>query len=417
MNQNYYFKNINILKNSSTEVFKDSVVIINNEIIAFGENASKIAKKENISSTESKNKLLAPLLVDIHSTLEDPISGFKDDLIRLKKRAKRSGYGVIALLPDSNYCRDKPEKIPSQVNKINDIQIFFWGSFTFNDEGLFLSQHDELLKSGSIGLSSSYFDDLSIMYKGMKIDSCNSYPLLISSKKNNNNNKVFAFEDIQALQAGFHTYEQFQNKIDLDMLMHLQELFKEKRIIIKNIFDPESCQKLKESNSSISATINWWNLIADTNNLKINDIGWKIDPPLNNNQDRNLLIRALEENLIDAIAVNSIPLSDEDIYQPINERKSGISSFELVLPLLWEEFITKRAWKICKLWKHLSFLPSQLIGIQEEELNIGNKRWLIFDPDKTWINSQIYLGYDSPSNIPKKNELIKGCITAYGLAD
>ena len=131
--------------------------------------------------------------------------------------------------------------------------------------------------------------------------------------------------------------------------------------------------------------------------------------------NRELLIKGLEKDLIHAIAVNSIALNDEDTFVPINDRSLGISSFELVLPLLWEEFVNKRSWQISKLWKYLSFSPSDLLGITQEKLFIGSKRWLIFDPDIKWINNQINLGYDSPSNFPKKIELIKGKVIHVGL--
>jgi dihydroorotase len=113
--------------------------------------------------------------------------------------------------------------------------------------------------------------------------------------------------------------------------------------------------------------------------------------------------------------VNSKALSDEDTFIPINDRPAGISSFELVLPLLWKEFVVKRDWPIPMLWKYLSFNPSNLLGIMQEKLSIGSKRWLIFDPDTKWINNQINLGYDSPSNFPKKNKLIKGKVIHVGL--
>ena len=57
-----------------------------------------------------------------------------------------------------------------------------------------------------------------------------------------------------------------------------------------------------------------------------------------------------------------------DTFIPINDRSVGISSFELVLPLLWEELINKRSWSISKLWKYLSFNPSNLLGINSREI-------------------------------------------------
>ena len=163
--------------------------------------------------------------------------------------------------------------------------------------------------------------------------------------------------------------------------------------------DSNSLKEIEKQTIPISTTISWWSLIADTNNLELNDLGWKVDPPLGTQENREFLIQGLENDLIQVIAVNSRALNDEDTFLPINDRPVGISSFELVLPLLWEEFIRKRDWPIPKLWKYLSFNPSNLLGIMQEQLSIGSKRWLIFDPDAKWLNNQINfcLLYTSPS--------------------
>ena len=118
------------------EVTKDNLLIIDSKIEAFGDEAKKEAFKKNIVITKSGNKLVAPLLVDSHSFLEDPLTGFNDNLENLKLRAKKSGFGVIAFLPNSENWRDKPEKIPFQKNNDFDLNIYFWGSFSLKDEGI-----------------------------------------------------------------------------------------------------------------------------------------------------------------------------------------------------------------------------------------------------------------------------------------
>ena len=65
--------------------------------------------------------------------------------------------------------------------------------------------------------------------------------------------------------------------------------------------------------------------------------------------------------------------------------------------------------------KYLSFNPSNLLGISQEKLSLGSRRWLMFDPDTKWVNNQMNLGYDSPSNFPKKNQLITGKVINVGL--
>ncbi len=400
---------------SNAKVIKDNLLIIDGKIEAFGNKAKEEALKKNIKTSKSGNKILAPMLVDSHSFLKDPLTGVDDNLENLKFRAKKSGFGTIALLPNSSNWRDNPGKIPFQKNNDSDLNIYFWGSFTLEDEGKNLSPHDELLKSGSIGLSTSNFFDTSIIFKGLSLDPADSSPILFSLTKKDSLQKGVINKDIKSLQLGFYVIDNNNEVIEVKNILEIKNIFPDKNLVIKNISDSNSLKEIEKNTIPISTTISWWSLIADTNNLKLDDLGWKVDPPLGSQENREFLIKGLENDLIQAIAVNSNALNDENTFIPINDRPAGISSFELVLPLLWEEFIYKRDWPIPKLWKYLSFSPSNLLGIMQEKLSIGSKRWLIFDPDTKWLNNQINLGYDYPSNFPKKNEFIKGKVIHVGL--
>ena len=82
-----YYEKIDILKGSDQEIFRDSVLIIDGRIQAIGQEARDLALENKIETSNSGNKIIAPLLVDIHSKLDKPISGFEDNLICIKDRA------------------------------------------------------------------------------------------------------------------------------------------------------------------------------------------------------------------------------------------------------------------------------------------------------------------------------------------
>ncbi len=416
MKKDLFFKKLKILKGQNSTLINDSVIIIDGKIKAFGAEARKYASSKNIKESDPGKKILAPLLVDIHSTLKDPISGFEDNLIHLKFRAKRSGFGVIAIKPDSTDWRDKPEKIPFQQNKNDEVKIYFWGSLTIQNQGLKLSPNEELLKSGAIGLSTNLFDDPSIIFKALSLITKESYPLLITPKINSSNPKAFVNEDINSLQSGLYSINNFSDYLNLKKIFEINHHFPNKKIIIENICDTKTCEELKLNDNSIFGSISWWNLVADTGNLKIDDMGWKVYPPICDEGIRERLIGYIDKNIIQSIAVNSLALNDQETFKPINERNYGISSYELVLPLLWTELISKRNFNISKLWDFLSFKPSEILNLPLESLQEDSNRWLIFDPDYYWYNNQTNLGYESPSNFPKKDDLIKGKVIASGLA-
>ena len=54
------------------------------------------------------------------------------------------------------------------------------------------------------------------------------------------------------------------------------------------------------------------------------------------------------------------------------------------------------------LWKYLSFNPSNLLGINKEELSLGSKRWLMFDPDTVQDDAT----YDKPKTQPTGISLV-----------
>ena len=125
MGKTFFYKNINILNGPDDEVIKDSLLIIDGKIKAFGKDAEEKALNQDIEISKSGEKLIAPLLVDMHSTLKDPLTGLDDNLKSLKARAKKSGFGAVAILPNSTNWRDLPEKIPFQKNDFFDLNIFF----------------------------------------------------------------------------------------------------------------------------------------------------------------------------------------------------------------------------------------------------------------------------------------------------
>ena len=87
MGKSFFFENINILMGSNATVIKDNLLIIDGKIEAFGDKAKEEAIKKNIKISKSGNKILAPMLVDSHSFLKEPLIGFDDNLEKLKFRA------------------------------------------------------------------------------------------------------------------------------------------------------------------------------------------------------------------------------------------------------------------------------------------------------------------------------------------
>ena len=111
-----------------------------------------------------------------------------------------------------------------------------------------------------------------------------------------------------------------------------------------------------------------------------------------------------------------MPLDEEDMLLPADQRPPGLSGHHLVLPLLWEELIRQSDWSVAQLWQALSFGPSLLLNKPAERLSAGSDRWLIFDPDHQWTVDRQDPAAPLAANIPCQGRDIRGRVVASGVS-
>ena len=77
--------------------------------------------------------------------------------------------------------------------------------------------------------------------------------------------------------------------------------------------------------------------------------------------------------------------------------------------------LRKSGWEVEALWDKICFGPSQFLNQAEEELSIDSNRWLLFDPEKEWVQSNDEEHLPSATNQPIKDRKIFGKVVDCGL--
>ncbi len=416
MTSNYLFENIQILEGSKSNVRVESVLNKNGTITAFGKKALKNAEILGIKPQKAKNKLLAPCLVDPHSFLESPFCGKEENIYTLIQKASLAGYGQLGILPRGDLWRDQIELVLSLISIKSEVLLHFWGGFSIGGEGHSLSRHTDLLKYGAIGLADDDFlPPIKLLNQGFLLGEMKESPVLLAPRDKSLQAGGMSRQSVEALRAGW-AFDPIESEIiPLIQILELYKQYPEIRLILMNISTTEGVSILKDTYSKPMATVMWWHLVADNSKLSPCDIGWSIIPPLGSQEDRASLIQALEEDILTAISVHSTPLDDSETKRPANKRKKGISGYDLVLPMLWDQLIKKSGWQVETLWEKISFGPSKVLNQNEEKLCIGSNRWLLFDPEKEWIPSDEKKHLTTATNQPLKGKKIYGKVIDCGL--
>tara|TARA_Y100001968_G_scaffold56140_3_gene47325 strand:+ start:1236 stop:2492 length:1257 start_codon:yes stop_codon:yes gene_type:complete len=417
MSNTSLFDPIQILYDSTHLLTKDAVLIQNNEIKAFGDTARELGKENCISPEDASQKLLAPCLVDPHSTLLDPINGKNENLNSLIRNASNAGYGQLALLPDGHIWRDRPEVLLELSKHNSNVFIHALGSFSLKGEGKELSPHADLLDHGAIGIAeSNAIPPSELLRKALLLNEINTKPIFLAPRDPEIQSNGIVREGIETLRAGWVPDPVESETLPLSQLLELQRHYPKASLRLMNISTAAGVSMLENNPHSPMASVCWWNLIADSSTLLPTEIGWKVIPSLGTPDDRGKLIEGLRIKTITGVSVNSIALDDAEVKQPIDHRQPGISGHHLVLPLLWQELVVNAGWKVEQLWESISFGPSKMLQVPEESLKTGSKRWLIFDPNEKWIQTIDKTNSRTSFNQPFERKEICGKITSCGIS-
>ncbi len=416
MPSNYLFENIQILEGSSSYLKEGAVLISKGVIKAFGGKALKEGKRLGLQPQKAQHKLLAPCLVDPHSFLESPFNGKEENIETIITKAKFAGYGQLGILPRGKLWRDQIDLIfPLKALK-SEVILHLWGGFSIEGKGTSLSRHYDLLRNGAIGLADDDFmPPTELLSQGFLLGEMGKAPVLIAPRDKSLQAKGISRHSVETLRAGWAPDPVESEILPLSQILELNKQYPEIAIRLMNISTSKGVSMISKAKIKPMASVFWWHLVKDNSTLSPHDIGWSVIPSIGSPKDKDSLIKGLENNILKAISVHSTPLDDTETTKPATQRKKGISGFDLVLPLLWNELVKKSGWKVEKLWEKISFGPSHMLAQTEEHLQIGSNRWLLFDPTKEWTQPHFTIHTTKATNQPLQGQKILGKVLDCGL--
>ena len=416
MTSNYLFENIQLLEGPKSTLRKETVLIVKGKVKAFGKKALRDGVSLGIKPQKATNKLLAPCLVDPHSFLESPFDGKEENIYSLINKARFAGYGQVGILPRGNLWRDQVDLIIALKAIKSQVLLHFWGGFSIGGEGFSLSKHSSLLRNGAVGLADDDFTPpMQLLKQGFLLGEMNKSPILLAPRDKSLQAGGIARYSVDTLRAGWIPDPVESEILPLIQILELFKQYPDIALKLMNISTSAGVSILKNTLHKPMTTVFWWHVVSDNSKLSPHDNGWSVTPSIGSLQDRASLIQGLKENILTAISVHSTAIDDSETKQPVSKRKKGLSGFDLVLPLLWNELVKKSGWNVEELWEKISFGPSHILNQKKEKISLDSNRWLLFDPTKEWIQSNEEKYSTTATNQPIKEQKIQGKVIDCGL--
>jgi len=372
---------------------------------------------------DASGKYVMPGFIDLHVHLREPGLEYKETIATGAMAAAAGGFTSVCPMPNTKPSTDTPEKITALLEKAKQdakIHILPIGAISIGQEGKVLADIKGMAEAGAVAFSE---DGKSVMNsalyaEGLKLAAEAGVP-------------VFAHcEDIDLVRGGVMNAGKRAKELGLPGITNAVEDI----ITARDIFlARETGVQLHLCHCSTKDSVKMI-AMAKAEGLPVSgetgphyftmideeipeDWGnYKMNPPLRGKEDKEALIKALQDNVLEAIATDHAPHSKEEKEQSMLKSPFGIVGSETAYALTVTELVRKGKINMTQLVERMSASPAKILGINKGSLKVGMPADItIADTDTEWtIDPEKF--YSKGKNTPFAGKKVYGKVY-YTIAD
>jgi dihydroorotase len=359
-----------------------------------------------------QDQILAPGLVDLYSHSSEPGAEEQETLLSLLQSAQAGGFVQVGILPNTQ----PPIDNSATVSKIQALyqqaatqlvaapRLQLWGAVTKGVAGEQLADLHDLASSGVVGFADGRaLQNHQLLYRLLEYLQPDPLPLMLWPLDRQLAGSGVARQGAAALRLGLASSPASSESTAVATIVELVAAGGTP-VHLMRIATERSVQLIaaaKRQGLPITASTTWLHLLGDTETLAGYDPNWRLDPPLGNSSDRQALIQAIADGVLDAIAIDHQAHAYEDKKVAFGAAPVGAIGLELALPILWERLVRTGQLTALQLWSALSHQPAQCWRQPPPTALI------LFDPTATWVVNQASL-LSRSHNTPWLGQTITG---------
>jgi len=321
--------------------------------------------------------VIIPGFLDVHVHLREPGFSYKETIKDGTKACAHGGYTAVCPMPNLNPVPDTLETMKVQEDIIERdacIHVYPYASITKGEAGKELSDM-EALKPHAIAFSD---DGRGVQTEEMMLEAMKKAKelnaIIVAHCEVNELLKGGYIHDGEYAKAHGHRgicseseYAQIARDIELSRktgcAYHVCHISTKESV--------ELIRKAKKEGVNITCETAPHYLILDDSMLQ--EAGnWKMNPPIRSKEDKEALIKGIQDGTIDMIATDHAPHSEEEKSRGLEKSPFGITGIELAFPLLYTKLVKEGIISMEKLIDLLVINPRKRFNIPFDGFSIWN---------------------------------------------
>ena len=367
-----------------------SLLIENGVIQAVG--AAVDPSTKDIKSIDCGGKMLAPGIIDIGVKVCEPGERHKESFKSAGQAAAAGGVTTIVTRPDTLPAIDTPETLEFTRRRANEaapVNVLTMAALTKGREGREMTEIGFLLDAGAVGFTDcdrvitdtkvltralSYARSLGALVMGHPQDPGLSKGAAATSGK---------FASLRGLPAVSPMAERMAIDRDIAMIEMTGVRYHFDQITTARALP--ALRRAKNNGLDVTAGTSIHHLTLNEFDVADYRTFFKVKPPLRSEEDRQLIVEAVRDGLIDIICSMHTPQDEESKRLPFEEAASGAVGLETLLPAALRLFHSGDL-DLPTLFRALSLNPAKRLGLLAGRLSPGAPADLVlFDPGAPFV--------------------------------
>jgi dihydroorotase len=332
----------------------------------------------DIEVIDCAGAMLAPGLVDIRVKTGEPGAEPKETLKSAARAAAAGGITSIVVQPDTDPVVDEPAVVDFILRRARDIglvHVYPAGAATKGLDGKRMAEIGLMREAGAVYVTDVDRPVVDSLVLRRVLAYARGFDTLVAHRPADPylTATAAATEGEFAARLGLPSAPVMAERIMLERDLALAELTGA-RLLVDQVSCAEGLESLRRAKDK---GLKVW-ASASINHLTFNelDIGdyrtfYKLTPPLRAEADRQALIEALAEGLVDVVVSAHAPAPAEDKRLPFDEAAPGAIGLETLLPALLTLAHEDRA-SLAHLIRAVTLKPAQLLGLDAGRLSPGS---------------------------------------------
>lgn len=363
---------------------------------------------KDAQTIECHGLYLIPGLVDMHAHLREPGEEYKEDISTGSTAALHGGFVAIVSMPNTNPACDNRSVVEYIIRRSKEegkADVLPCGAITKGRKGEELAELGDMAEGGAVAFSDDgkWVQNSAVMRRALEYTRYFNGIVISHAEDHNLTFRGLANESALGIKLGLRGMPREAETIAIYRDIELAKLTGGK-LHLAHISAKESIElvrRAKERGIKVTAEVTPHHLLFDESHLLDYDSNYKVNPPLRTKEDRESLLSALKEGIIDVIATDHAPHADFEKLDEFNAAPFGMIWLDFAFGALYNELVLKGSMGLPELVKYMSTRPSEILGLS----GIGHIRqgykasFFAFNPDEEVVLNRDFIksrAYNTP---------------------